>query len=277
MNTPLYPPQHPLSVGETLDLTFRIYRATLAKCLPLAALAVLVAQLPTLYLLLSGRGLMQSMTVTVHDAKYDVIYILSVLLSLALNAALLLRQHRLSAGQPMGGELAAGLRRVPALLVFVILAVLAVSACGVPLVALAGGKVLGALGVLLFLIALSYVIVSLSSGYAILVLAPLGPLASLRRSANLTRGSFWRLTAIYSVALVILVVLYFLLGVASSFIVAVVAHGDLAMFTAAYAVIVIALGSIAVPFYTAVQLAVLGDLTVRREGADLAQRISATA
>jgi antibiotic biosynthesis monooxygenase (ABM) superfamily enzyme len=102
-------------------------------------------------------------------------------------------------------------------------------------------------------------------------------MASLRRSWSLTRGSFWRLSAVYTVALIILIVFYVVLGSATAFVVAVAAHGELAVMTAAYAVVAVALGAFVFPFYSAVQLAVLGDLTARREGIDLAQRISATA
>jgi hypothetical protein len=49
------------------------------------------------------------------------------------------------------------------------------------------------------------------------------------------------------------------------------------MVTAFAGVVGVALGALATPFYTALGLAVLGDLSVRKEGADLEQRISATA
>jgi hypothetical protein len=40
------------------------------------------------------------------------------------------------------------------------------------------------------------------------------------------------------------------------------------------AAVVVILGSIGTPFYTALSLAVFGDLSVRKEGTDLAARIS---
>ena len=104
-----------LSVGETLDLTFRIYRGTVVKCLPLAALAILGSQLPTLYLLASDRGLNTSLLVTMREPGYQTIYFMSVLLSLVLNATILLRQYKLSTGSEPGGEVAAMARRVLAL------------------------------------------------------------------------------------------------------------------------------------------------------------------
>jgi hypothetical protein len=276
MTTPLYPPQRPLSVGETLDLTFRIYRATVIKCLPLAALAILGSQLPTLYLLLSGRGLNTSLLVTMREPGYRVVYFVSVLLSLVLNATILLRQYKLSTGSQPGGEVATMARRLLGLIGFTLLLGLVLLVCCAPAALLLAGLPKWVAAVLC-LVLLSYVLVSLSCAYAALVLEGVGPMASLRRSWSLTRGSFWRLTAVYTVALIILIVFYLLLGTATGFVVALIAHGELAVVTAVYAVIAVALGAFVVPFYSAVQLAVFGDLTTRREGTDLEQRISATA
>ena len=275
MSTLPYPPSRPLSVGETLDLTFRIYRATLAKCLPLAAVAILASQLPSLYLLLSGRGLKVKLLALMQEPTYRVVYVVSVLVTLVLNAAILLRQYRLAAGQQAGGELATAVRRAPAMIAMAGLFWIALVVCILPGFLFSGAV---QVGVFVAMAALAcYVLVSLSASFAILLVAPAGPVESLTRSWRLTHGSFWRLTLIYTVAFIILMVLYLLLGTATGFVVALAARGDLAVVTAAYAVVVVALGAFAVPFYMAVQLAVFGDLTARREGADLAQRISATA
>ena len=55
MADPLYPPTRPLSVGETLDSAFRIFGATLLRCLPYAVTGKIVGQLPNIYYLLTGR------------------------------------------------------------------------------------------------------------------------------------------------------------------------------------------------------------------------------
>ena len=52
------------------------------------------------------------------------------------------------------------------------------------------------------------------------------------------------------------------------------ALGDIALFTAVTAAVTVIVGSIVRPFYTALALAVFGDLCVRKEGTDLAARIS---
>jgi len=49
------------------------------------------------------------------------------------------------------------------------------------------------------------------------------------------------------------------------------------MVTAFAEVVGVVLGALATPFYGALALAVLADLKIRKEGADLEQRISATA
>jgi hypothetical protein len=275
MSTLPYPPSRPLTVGETLDLTFRIYRATLFRCMPLAAVAILGSQLPSLYLLISGRGLKVKLLALMQEPTYRAVYVVSALLTLVLNAAIVLRQYHLAVGQQAGGELATAVRRTPAMIGMVILFWIALMVCIVPGFLFSGAV---RVGVFLAMAVLAcYVLVSLSSSFVVLLVAPAGPVESLTRSWRLTRGSFWRLSIIYTVAFIILMVLYLLLGTATGFVIALAAHGDLAVVTAAYAVVVVALGAFAVPFYMAVQLAVFGDLSARREGTDLAQRISAPA
>jgi hypothetical protein len=265
-----------MSVGETLDFTFRIYQRTVLKCLPLAMLAILGSQLPALYLLASGRGLKASLLVTMQEPGYELVSLVSTLLSLVLHATILLRQYKLVTGGQPGGEVATMARRVLALVAWALLLGIALLVCFAPAALLLAGLPQWLVAVLCLAL-VSYVFVALSCAYAVLTVEAAGPMASLRRSWSLTRGSFWRLTAVYTVALVILVVFYVVLGSATAFVVAVAAHGELAVITAAYAVVAVALGTFVVPFYAALQLAVLGDLTVRREGTDLAQRISATA
>jgi hypothetical protein len=280
MATHLYPPQRPLSVGETLDLSFRIYRATVFKCLALAAAAVLGSQLPNLYLLLTGHPLATPMLAAAKLPGYVVCYLAGVVLSMVLNAAIVLRQFRLSSTGEMGGELQGALRRVPALVLFSILFVLIMLACGIPVagVLASSSLLLRAVLVLVCVAILACVIVRLSVGYVLVVVNNASGPDGLQRSWTLTQGSFWRMTAIYTVALLIFIVFEFLVITAAGFVFVLVAtRADIAVVTASYVVVMVALGAFAVPFYMAVQLAVLGDLITRREGADLAQRIAAPA
>ena len=79
---------------------------------------------------------------------------------------------------------------------------------------------------------LCYAVVAISCAQTILLIDGEGPASSLARSWRLTTGSFWRLSLIYTVALIILIALYAVIGAMAGFLAAVFAHGDLAMVTA---------------------------------------------
>jgi hypothetical protein len=267
-----YPPPRPLTVGEVLDLSFRIYGATLVKCLPLAALAMLASEALNIYVAATGQPLMTA--VTTHGPRVGGIYLISALLAGILNGAILLRQRALLAGEPTGGEFGAAARRVAALLGLGIIFLLVLI---IPF-ALIGAGVTAGTGVMVFGIALlipaMYLFVQWSMAWTALLITGAGVIESLARSWRLAAGSFWRLSIIYTVAFIIIWVAYMLFYFLALAIAAVLGRGDLAVFTAATTVVGVALGSFIVPFYTALALAVFGELTTRKEGADIAQRLA---
>jgi hypothetical protein len=281
MMTLPYPPQRPLSVGEVLDLSFRIYRVTVAKCLLFSACGVIAGQLANIYMVASGRTQVKGsnawevLATQLRDPPSMALTVIGAVLTVVFYAAVLLRQRKMISDGATGGELPAALRRAPALVGLIILIWAACAACFVPAIVTDGG--LRILLVLAGLIALSYGFVAISCAVPVLFIEDAGPLASLSRSWRLTTGSFWRLSVIYTVALIILLVLYVVIAAIAGFLAALVGHGDVAMVTAFAEVVGVALGALATPFYGALALAVLGDLKVRKEGVDLEQRISATA
>jgi hypothetical protein len=264
-----------------LDLSFRIYRVTLVRCLLYATCGVIAGQLAGIYALLKGRtlargeGAVEGMLAQLRDSTFVSLYVGGLLLTLIAYAAVVLRQYALITDGNAGSELGAALRRTPALIGLIVLVALGVVACFLP-----AGVTGGALRVLLIIAAvalLCYALVAISCAQTILLVEGAGPVASLARSWRLTSGSFWRLSLIYTVALIVLLALYAVIAAVAGFLAALFAHGDVAMVTAFAQVIGIILGALATPFYGALALAVLADLKVRKEGADLAQRISATA
>ena len=283
MSTVPYPPQRQLSVGEVLDLTFRIYRATFVKCLSFATCGVIAGQLASIYALVKGRSLAQTqgwagmagMIAAMQDRAFDALYIVGLVLTLIFYAAVLFRQRAMITDGAVGGELAAALRRTPALVGLLILIGLACLASFVP--ALVTSGTLRVLLIVAALLVLCYGLVAISCATTVLLVEATGPAASLARSWQLTSGSFWRLSLIYTVALIILFALEIVIATVAGFLAGALAHGDLAMVTAFAEVIGIVLGALVTPFYGALALAILADLKVRKEGADLAQRISATA
>jgi hypothetical protein len=277
MPTIPYPPQRQLSVGEVLDLTFRIYRATVGKCLLFAGFGVISGQLANIYALARGRPLMRATTLQdlaaeLRDPQLWALYLVGAVLTMVFYAAVLLRQRALIVEGTAGGELAAAVRRVPALIGLGLLVVLGIVALFVP-AGLLGGMMRGVL-ILAAVIALSYGLIAVSCAQTILLIDGTGPAASLSRSWRLTAGSFWRLSMIYTVALIILLVLYVVTAAIAGFVAGVLGRGDFAVATASAEVVGVALGALATPFYSALALAVLGDLKVRKEGDDLERRIS---
>lgn len=289
MTNNLYPPSRPQTVGEILDTAFRIFRATLLKCLPYATLALLAGQLPNIYNLMKGGSLRERLAS--HDPVWWLLEIVGYVVALTLSSAIVRRQCAISSGQPLsgGGELSAALRLVPGFIAVSILLTLAILACLIPalllftlpLVAASLGEyyamALGGVAAVILLIPASYVGIRLSCAVTIYLLTDRGVSSSLGHSWQLTGGNVWRLSLIYSVAIVLLVVFYVLAGVIAAVVAAPFALGDVAMLTAITAAIVVILGSIGTPFYMALSLAVFGDLSVRKEGGDLATRISSAA
>jgi len=284
MTTLLYPPSRPQSVGEVLDVAFRIFGATLAKCLPYATLAVIIGQLPTLYELsrFSLQGALRS--AAPRDGVWWVLEIVGILGTTLLGNAVLLRQYALATGHAAatGAELGTAARRIPGIILIAIMLGLAIGACFIPagvVVAMSRGAnqqiaVATAAGVLL--LPVSWLLVRWSCSVSVYLLTERGPLRSMGHSWHLTAGSFWRLSLIYTVAIVLLLVLY-VLSAALTSVLSLLFARDVAVITAAAAVVVVLLGAIATPFYSALALAVLGDLSVRKEGTDLAQRIATPA
>jgi hypothetical protein len=287
MTAVLYPPARPQSVGEVLDTAFRIFTTTLLTCLPYAALAVISGQLPTLYDVAVGRSLLQATLRAQHtrDPVWWLLELVAIVLTMTLTNALLLRQRTLATGgaAATGAELAGGLRRVPGLVLIAVLVVLAtVVPVGIVAGVAAAARTAGSVSFLILVVALaivpaSWLLLRWSSSGTVYVLTERGPWESMSHSWQLTAGNFWRLSIIYTVAIVLILVLYVLSGVISGVVSLVFARGDIAVLTATAAVVVVLLGAIATPFYSALALAVLGDLSVRKEGTDLAQRIQAPA
>jgi len=289
----LYPPPRPQSVGEILDAAFRIFGATLLKCLPYSFLGVIVSHLTTMYDVASGHPIVPTTlrAQATHDPLWWILFVVAVFGTATLTNAVLLRQYALATGHPVatGTELSTGARRVPGILLIAILMMLAIVATLIPLLLVASLMTVGSstpglpliwviVGLcLLALVSASWAVVRWICAGTAYLLTDRGPVASMSHSWQLTSGNFWRLSVIYTVGLVLIIVLYVLSSVIGGVVALLLAHGDVAVITATGAVVVTLLGAIVTPFYSALLLAVFGDLSVRREGADLAQRLSAPA
>ncbi|HUO18128.1 MAG TPA: glycerophosphoryl diester phosphodiesterase membrane domain-containing protein [Steroidobacteraceae bacterium] len=267
----LYPPPRPLTVGEVLDLSFRIYRRTFVKCLLFGALLVVSRFLPNVYSITRGQSLAQSLL-----RPRLVLIVLATLLTFVFHMIIMLRQYRIISGKETGGEIPQVLRWLGRVIFIVTLLVL--TGAGWALVLSPGALTSGLprYGVIgLLLLATLYVFLRLACLFAVMVVEDTQTSRSFARSWELTRGNVLRLAAIDTVAFFLLLAVYVVVGVLTGFLYVVFVRADVALIAAAVGVMTVAAGAIATPFYSALGLAIYGDLLVRREGADLSQRISA--
>lgn len=272
----LYPPPRPLTVGEVLDLSFRIYQRTFVKCLVLGGLIVVVNWLPNLYSIARGQTVVQAVVKPHTDAGHVVTLLIALALAFVFPVALIFRQYNMITGQATGGELLHALRLLGRIVLIVILLALTGLVCGIALAP--AFMTTGVWRWVLFavlLLPMCYVFLRLACTFTAMALENTGATTSLGRSWDLTGGNVLRLTAIYTVALFLLLVLYVAVGSAAAFLSAVLGKGDVALMAAAVGVMTVLAGALASPYYSALALAVFGDLVVRKEGADLSQRISA--
>ncbi len=299
MTNVLYPPPRPQSVGEILDSAFRIFRATLVKCLPYAVAALILGQLPEIYYVATGHSVLElhdavgselgafwyylatgrtpELPATIRDPIWWVLFVLAYLIVIVLWGAILLRQYAITTGHPVAlrEELAMPLRLVPGVLLIFIVTIVAIHVCVLPVLAFHGAARLGLL--VLLAIPASCIAVALSCSWPALLLTSKSWAASLQYSWRLTSGSWMRLMLIYTVAFVLLIVFYLIVGVVIGLVAVVIARGDLASTAAITAALVALLGVLVLPLGWALMLAVFGDLSVRKEGADLAQRLTTPA
>jgi hypothetical protein len=274
MSSVLYPPARPQSIGEVIDTAFRIFKATLLRCLPYSVLATVAGQLQNIYLIVTGRTLQRFANT---DPGWWVLYLLGAFIGATLVNTILIRQAAVASGSPPVGSapLVDGLRNTPAAIAMGLLTVLIVGVCFVPV--LAAPRPYRSLSFFVLCIPALYVGVFFLCSWPALLVGRKGVIGSMRYSANLVRGNWWRTAMIYTVAVTMIIVLSVTAGMIVGVLAAFGAARDLAVTTAVSAVMVVASGAIYMPFITAMTLSVYGDLQARREGTDLERRIAGVA
>jgi hypothetical protein len=241
----LYPPTRPQLISEVLDTAFKIFSVSLLKALPYGMLMTLAGQLVSIYNLVTGH---LARRVFPQDATGWALYAVSMILTLTLWTALILRQRAIAQAAPvsMAAELAAALYKFPQLLLLTILNVL-----------------ICAVATLLLVIPGLYLLIALWLAAPLLILEGKGPIAAMLSSAELVRGNWWRTLAMFLVMIAIYLVFIVLGIIVVALIVELERGADVAVVTATSTVFAISLGAFIGPFFAAVMLAVLGDLQVR--------------
>jgi hypothetical protein len=271
----LYPPDRPQTIGEVLDTAFRIFRVSLVKCLPFGIAATLIGQLPQIVTVLLAPSSPEEESV-LQQWEWNALYVVSLVLTTVVTAALMLREVAVVSGQPTSAkaELIAALRKLPALLGGTIFYILILAIVSLPALYVLSLRSLALVPLsLLLIVPALYLGVRFWAFQAAVLLRDKGPMQSLQFSFYLMRGNFWRVVAILTVALLVILAGYMVVGVLGGSIIALVSS-DVAVGWAFITVIVVVFGSLLAPLGTAFVIATFGDLQVRREGTDLERRIS---
>lgn len=267
MSSSFYPPTRPSTVGEVLDLAFRIFKVTLIRALPYGIGAVIAQQISSLYRVAPVHAMFG------NPLLGGTFFVLGALLALLAWSSMLLCQTAIVEHRPTSAkaELSAALRRmidfVPATLLFLV-----VVAGDFALLWVIPQGYWGVARVPLLVVSL-YLAILLSCTWPAVLLGGLGPIAGLRQGVRLVWSNWWRAALIYSVSVIIVLVIAILLGALIAALVSSLGVGVPVMTSVVYAEVANALGAIMAPFAGALLLAVYGDLRVRREGTDLQQRI----
>jgi hypothetical protein len=274
MSATFYPPSRPSSVGEVLDLAFRIFKVTLIRALPYGIGVVIGQQLCSLY---KFGGVASGHTLLGNPILEGVAFVLGVGLVLLAWSSMLLCQRAIVEHRPtsLRAGLGAAVRRMPAFaaataLYFVVVGGDFALQWILPAAVLVEARVL-------FLVLSLYLAILLACVWPVVLFAGSGPLAALRQSARLVWGNWWRLAVIFTVGGVIVFVIAILLGVLIAAIISWLGVGLPVMTSVVFTEVANALGAVIVPFAGALLLATFGDLRVRKEGTDLQQRIAGLA
>ncbi|MGH8206224.1 MAG: hypothetical protein ACRETK_05550 [Steroidobacteraceae bacterium] len=265
-------PAAPRSIGGVLDDAIRLYQASFSRCWVLsligAALTGALGLYATLHLGVLTSPASKSMAGAVtamariqrmeHSPRVWGSYLLVSLVWFVFRAAIIARQDAVAARRSdSNGQAAAyALRRLPRIIV--------------------AGIVFGVVitvGMIIFVVPGIWLWGCLQLWLVALCVEDLGPFASFGRSWRLIEGNWWRTSATVGVAIVLILVL----SLAESVLIGVVTAAgrpDPAVLLMTSQIVGVALSVFTMPMLTAAMLAIFYDLKLRREGGDLAARVS---
>lgn len=252
-------PTSPQSIGQVLDRSFRLAAASFRHTWLLALLSGLASYAATIYQFASGGAQLSALLVP-QDPLYWVLYFCGLLVSLWLAAAIYYRIDAIASGtleETPAVQMA--LRRLPLLIVLVILMMLAI-----------------ALGIVLLVIPGIILMISLMPAQMLYLLENKGPVDALASSHRLVWGHWWRTFAILLVGGIIAMVVYILMYFVAGIVAAVAGSAEAALAAMLSVLIGVALAGIFLaPYLVSLLLNIYWDLKLRKEGGDLAARAQA--
>lgn len=254
-------PSVPKSIGGVLDDAIKLYRECLPRSWPLA----LAPEVAVTLLQINLQSQLHLNTTTDPKALFALLQsptlVISVVIGLAIalvfNYALIDHMHAIATRRPAstGHSVGIGLRMLPKAVV---------TAC---VVGLATG-----LGFVLFIVPGIYLAGAWVLTFVAMVVGDAGIIESIRISHRLIKGHWWHAMTIYSVAMLIAIVFYVVLALMFGVSGTLDASGS-ALNIGLQRLISVTLSALLALWIPAVLLSLYYDLQLRRDGADLAQRI----
>jgi hypothetical protein len=281
-------PTTPRSIGGVLDDAIKLYRSAFALSWPLALLGQVMLAVPAF--IIRAKTLATPVVAANPLAAFAIYrsplvwgpYLLAIILLVGVNNALISRADGVAAAktQTLGESLAVGFRLLPR----TVLLFLAITAGGLIVGILIGiaGAILGALPVAkaVFFAALAvagiYILWRIFLSNIAIVVEDAAVFKSLETSWTLIKGHWWRSATVYTVAVIMALVFYFVLAFASGLVIGLL-HGSPAMTIVFSELITVVGGTVLMAFLPAVMLTLFYDLKLRKDGADLASQVNALA
>jgi len=301
-------PNAPRSIGGVLDDGLKLWLQSLSKTWPLALIAQLLYAIPLVMLrvqikdvpvalgsnaLAAANAANTQLFLALFKSPVLILaYLLTILIVVVCYTAIVTRIQGVSTNSAPSVQtsLTSGLRLLPRvllqLLVFFLCAMVIAVALGI-LAAIVGGIATAGMGgakssvmpILTFALVFIFVFFLLGRiflSYFALVIDDAGAVASIRLSWTLTRGGWWRCSAILLVLVIIGIVFTLVIAVADGLIAV-----SLGATSVAATVLAQLLGVVSSTFlgslYPAVLIAIFHDLKLRKQGVDLIGRVNALA
>lgn len=245
-------PSGPLSISGVLDDGFQLLKASFTRIFPISLVAAIAGQVPTAITTETGEI---SIAPVAAIVAFFAVFLLSLLCYGAAISRTLAISHNENTG--IGAAIQTGLKRAPALFVCSLLYGLCIIA-----------------GMILLVIPGIIVFISLLFATYFTVGDKLGPINSLKQSHRLVwGGNWWRTAAIVSVIGIVMLVAYSLIGVFAGVFAAAVSSDSAMLLNIVNFVLIPLLSAVASPVGYAFSVSLFNDLKIRRDGADLAQRM----
>jgi hypothetical protein len=277
-------PTAPRSIGGLIDDAFRLWREALAKTWVTALIAQLAVSVPLLMFrvpVVPGAAQNpQQLLAMYRSPMFWLCYLIAVLLGSGLYNAILVQTASAAEQRSMtvGESLGVGFRLLPRTILLGLAFAAGVSILAVLflLPALAWGVLARVvLGSACFLI-LFFLLGRLFLAQPVLIVEDAGVIDSLKSSWNLTQGHWWRCATILTVVIIIFFVFLLVVGFVAGLATAFVGPGSTAAAIMGQLLSVVG-NTVFTPLLIAVILSIYYDLRLRKEGGDLADRVSALA